>query len=278
MQGIEGLNRVVVPVQNRSSVFGQFRREHFFALGTTSHADQMNTAPNSAASSADFEFAALDEAANYRIALIREFGPHLTGNVIEVGAGIGQITGELRALVSIRNLCCIEPDADFCRRIRTTFPDQDLIHGTIADLKRQDPWNAILSVNVLEHIEEDEAELGSYFRLLQPARGSLCLFVPARPEIHAPIDNDFGHFRRYTRHSLRKKLEGAGFVVERLRYYNMVGYFAWWANFCVLKRRSFDRPSVRFFDRAIFPLVHWTETHVSAPPIGQSLLAVASAP
>ena len=238
--------------------------------------DQMQCVPNAAACTADFEFAALNEATNYRTALIREFRTQLIGNVIEVGSGIGQITSELRRLTSIQRLCCIEPDGGFCSRIRAAFPDQDLIQGTIADLK-PGIWNAILSINVLEHIEADEAELQQYFRLLQPAGGSLCLFVPARPEIHAPIDDDFGHFRRYTRTALRTKLENAGFAVRQLRYYNLVGYFAWWVTFCVLKKRSFDRQSVRFFDRAIFPVIHWTETHVSAPPFGQSLLAVASA-
>ncbi len=138
-------------------------------------------------------------------------------------------------------------------------------------------WNAILSVNVLEHIAADENELQSYQRLLQPTGGSLCLFVPARPEIYAPIDKDFGHFRRYKRSGLRKKLENAGFTIERIRYYNFVGYFAWWVNFCMLQKRSFDTHAVRFFDRRIFPAVHWSETHISAPPFGQSLMAVATA-
>ena len=40
----------------------------------------------------NFEFSALSEARNYRAALIKEFAPVLTGNVLEVGAGIGQIT------------------------------------------------------------------------------------------------------------------------------------------------------------------------------------------
>ena len=239
--------------------------------------EQMNSTPNELANSEDFEFQALGEAKNYRAALLREFGPYLHGNVIEVGAGIGQMTAELRVLSSIGRLCSIEPDAGFCTRLRASFPDHDLIQGTVADLKEQTNWNAILSVNVLEHIEMDEAELASYFQLLQAAEGSLCLFVPARPEIYAAIDRDFGHFRRYTRQGLRSKLESAGFTVKHLRYYNLVGYFAWWLNFCLLKKRSFERQAVRFFDRAIFPPVYWSETRVAAPPIGQSLLAIAQA-
>ncbi|MEI9863104.1 MAG: hypothetical protein WDN00_00805 [Limisphaerales bacterium] len=34
----------------------------------------------------------------------------------------------------------------------------------------------------------------------------------------------------------------------RLRYYNFVGYFAWWLSFCALKKRGFDLSAVRLFD------------------------------
>jgi len=232
---------------------------------------------NASAQTSEFEFAALNEARNYRAALLRDFEVYLRGNVLEVGAGIGQITSALLQMPKIRQLCSIEPDASFCARLRAQFPQHRLLQGTIRDLQAETDWNAILSVNVLEHIEMDADELLQYHRLLQPARGALCLFVPARPEIYAPIDKDFGHFRRYTRPELRRKLEGSGFEIVQLRYYNLVGYFAWWASFCLLKKRSFDVASVRLFDRAIFPLVHGFESRVCPPPIGQSLMAIAIA-
>src|SRR3974377_1536052 len=143
----------------------------------------MTKLPNTTAISADFEFDALNEAKNYRTSLLREFGPHLRGNVIEVGDGIGEITAELRVSPSIHKVCSIEPEAGFCAQIHARFPDHDLVHATIADLKRQDGWNTVLSVNVLEHIDADENKLENYFRLLQPAVGALLLFVPVRPQI-----------------------------------------------------------------------------------------------
>ena len=233
--------------------------------------------PNSTASTEDFEFEALNEAKNYRNALLREFAPYLKGNVLEVGAGIGQITEELRARPDIKKLCAVEPDMNFCELIRKRLPDQLLIHGTIDDLKERSGWNAILSVNVLEHIEHDERELKNYRELLASANGTLCLFVPARPEIYAPIDRDFGHFRRYVRSELKGKIAAAGFSAIQIRYHNLVGYFGWWLVFCVLRKRAFERGSVRFFDRVIFPVMNWSETSISAPPIGQSLLVVAKA-
>jgi SAM-dependent methyltransferase len=229
------------------------------------------------AQTADFEFSALSEATNYRRALLRDFDSYLQGNVLEVGAGIGQITSDLLRRSQIKKLISVEPDAAFCARISEQFPGHDLLQGTVNELKSELDWDAILSINVLEHIEDDEEELATYHRLLQPARGALCLFVPARPEIYAPIDKDFGHFRRYTRPELRKKLDSAGFELVLFRYYNFVGYFAWWLNFRILKKRSFDVSAVRFFDKAIFPVVHSFESNISAPPIGQSLIAIAIA-
>lgn len=236
----------------------------------------MKTAPNATCNTEDFEFEALDEARNYRKALLREFGPHLEGNVLEVGAGVGQLTAMLRTIPAIRRLCAVEPDENFCERIRSTFPDQLLVHGTVENVEQRQRWNAILSVNVLEHIEDDQNELQRYGDLLR-GEGWLCLFVPARPEIYAPIDRDFGHFRRYTRGALQSKLESAGFSIQKIRYYNLFGYLAWWLHFRVLGKRSFARNRVRVFDRFIFPAVNWFETQISAPPIGQSLLVIAKA-
>jgi hypothetical protein len=105
----------------------------------------------------------------------------------------------------------------------------------------------------------------------------LCLLVPARPEIYAPIDKHFGHYRRYRRAELRQKLQAAGFTLRRLHYFNSAGYFAWWLTCKMLKNMSFNPAAVRFYDRVIFPCVFALESRVVRPPIGQSLIAVAQA-
>ncbi len=131
--------------------------------------------------------------------------------------------------------------------------------------------------NVLEHIENDGDALKEFHRRLYRNRGHVCLFVPARQEIYSPIDRDFGHFRRYNKSRLRELFADASFDVIRLSYFNWVGYFAWWLNFQVFRKRHFDTASVTLFDRAIFPKVHWMECTILRPPFGQSLLAVARA-
>ena len=235
------------------------------------------TTPNALAISEDFEFAALSVADNYRKALLCEFSEYMRGNVLEVGAGIGQITEALLANERIKRCVSIEPHSAFYAQLREKFPGHDLVHGTIQDLKGDADWDAVVSINVLEHIKNDEPELKSYHDHLGKSGGVLCLFVPARMEIYAQLDRDFGHFRRYVKPELGQKLERAGFEVLRLHYYNLAGYFAWWLNFCVLRKRGFNAGSVRFFDRFIFPWVHGFESHICPPFVGQSLLAVARA-
>lgn len=235
------------------------------------------TGVNEQAANANFEFDALNEAVNYRRTLTREFSPYLKGKVLEVGAGIGQMTREFRTLPGITTMAGLEPDHRFHERFAHNNPDVELFHTISAELPENLGLDAIVSINVLEHIEQDQAELASWFRLLRNKQGHACLFVPARPEIYAPIDKDFGHFRRYTKPELERKLTNAGFKVERLVYFNLIGYFAWWFNFKVLQKRTFETGAVRTFDRLIFPAGHWMEERLMRPPIGQSLLAVAKA-
>ncbi len=70
---------------------------------------------NETANTEDFEFEALSHAHNYRDAIVREFSAALRGRVIEIGAGVGQMTRLLRQLPTIQTLLSIEPEARFAQ-------------------------------------------------------------------------------------------------------------------------------------------------------------------
>src|SRR6202011_1380997 len=107
----------------------------------------------------NFEFEALKYAVNYRQAVFNEFAPFLNGEILEVGAGIGQMTELLQRHRPSTRLRCIEPSVEFCAHHRHQFPDVDLVCGTIHDLPAGTWCDTIVSINVLEHIEEDSNEL-----------------------------------------------------------------------------------------------------------------------
>lgn len=229
---------------------------------------------NAQSTSEDFEFEALTQAVNYRRSLIHEFSPYLTGNILEVGAGIGQFTAELLLAPNVKSVHAVEPDARFYSKLIEQNLKIQSTCGTVADIDSQTKFDAIVSVNVLEHIENHSDELKRYHEHLRPG-GHLCLFVPACPSIYAPIDKTFGHYRRYKRRELHQLLVGAAFQVVKLYYFNSLGFFAWWFNFCFLKKTYFEVGKVKFYDRQIFPVIHAIESSGLRPPLGQSLLAIA---
>jgi len=233
--------------------------------------------PNEHASDTGFELGALEVAHNYRAGLVREFAPYVRGHVLEVGAGIGQISAQLLQQTALRRLTAIEPVPAHAALCRARLPGVALIEGTLDDLPPGEPVDTIVSVNVLEHIRDDARELLGYRRLLAERAGHLCLCVPARAELYAPIDRALGHHRRYQRPALRALLVSAGFEVTRLDYFNLVGYLGWWLCFRLLQRRHFDVVPLRLFDSLVFRVTHALERGVARPPVGQSLLAVCRA-
>jgi SAM-dependent methyltransferase len=233
--------------------------------------------PNAIASTNDFEFAALSEAKNYRAAIIKEFEAYLRDDVLEIGAGIGQISEAMLELPRVTSLTALEPETNFHDAFQKRLPNTVLIKGTVADLPQGTAYNAAIMVNVLEHIENDTEELMAIQKILKEKSGHLCILVPARQEIFSKLDSHFGHYRRYNKPNLKTKLTQAGFEIVKLHYFNMVGYFAWALRYKLMQGMDFDINQVRLFDRVIFPIGHWLESKLLRPPIGQSLIAIAKA-
>jgi SAM-dependent methyltransferase len=229
-------------------------------------ADDVNLAGN------EFEFGPLSEARNYRQAILSVFGPYARGDTLEVGCGVGQFTRDLRDYARDARVSGLEPDAAFHAKFTEANPDIPLLKGTARDIGGQ--WDCIVCVNVLEHIKDDEGEVKLYHQMLRKG-GNLCIFVPARQEIYAPVDAKFGHFRRYSRSQLRRCLEAGGFRIVRLEYFNPVGYLTWFLACKVLKRESFSLASIKLFDRWILP-GSLLLGRLLGNPIGQSVIVVAA--
>jgi SAM-dependent methyltransferase len=80
-------------------------------------------------------------------------------------------------------------------------------------------FDAIVLLDVLEHIENDREALTELSRYLKPD-GIVLLTVPSGPSLYTSRDRFHGHFKRYTRDMLRNFLAGAGFLVMYLSHYN----------------------------------------------------------
>jgi SAM-dependent methyltransferase len=72
--------------------------------------------------------------------------------------------------------------------------------------------DAVIALNVLEHIADHEAALREIFRTLKPG-GVAHVEVPAGPHLYDIYDEHLMHHRRYTMPQLRALATGAGFEI-----------------------------------------------------------------
>jgi len=235
-------------------------------------------------SSDDFQYSgaeleALAQGDNYYAWIRSLFGDHLRGRVVEVGAGQGTFSTRLLALDSIQELILIEPDAGMQARLEARFAAEPRVRVAGGYFGEQDLGgraDAIVLVNVLEHIEDDAALITAALEALRPG-GALLLFVPAGQWLFGPLDRAFEHFRRYERRELEDLLRAGGMAIEDVHYVNAPGMLAWFIVGKILRQDTVRPWQMKLYDRLVIPLVSRLESMVR-PPRGQSLMAISVRP
>jgi len=220
-------------------------------------------------------------ARNYQRWQFQMVAPFLRGEVLEVGGGIGNFTPQLAGVA--RFVTSLEPN-EFCfhqlREKIAPLKNAAACRATVESLHQVIPpdkkFDAIVLMNVLEHIQDDRAVLAELRKYLAPG-GRLVILVPAGQWAFGPVDVRLGHYRRYTKRYTRPLVAGLQLELEKMRYYNFVGIWGWWWNARFARRENQSDAQIRLFDGWIVPVLSRLEKYVP-PPVGQSLLFVARLP
>jgi SAM-dependent methyltransferase len=132
-------------------------------------------------------------------------------------------------------------------------------------------FDTIVCSNVLEHVKNDDPVLKNFYNLL-PIGGKVIILVPALRVLYNSLDRELGHFRRYNKEELLRKLAENGFRVCSLKYFNIFGILGWFVNGTLLRRRLLSARQIRIFNRMV-PFFIWVEKVI--PTFwGQSLIVV----
>ena len=128
---------------------------------------------------------------------------------------------------------------------------RELVLGDLSTLDSSRLFDAILYIDVLEHIEDDSAELRRAAAHLSPG-GALIVLSPAHPFLYTPFDQAIGHYRRYTRQSLRAAAP-RNLRRDKLIYLDSVGMLASLANRLLLDQSMPTAAQIHIWDTYLVP-------------------------
>ncbi len=229
--------------------------------------------------------AEMPNAKNYYAWIASQLSPYLGSRILDIGGGYG---AHLEPILSRDNfVLSIDLSEESVQFMRDRFRDFPGFEAQCADFGGDDVrerlvdshFDTITCLNVLEHIEDDLAALKNMHDVLAPRHGTLLLQVPALEWLYGSLDRQAGHYRRYSPLTLSRVLAGAGFRIIRIRYFNLFGVIPWLVNARILNRPVTSGAvdtQIKIFDRYLVPALRALEGAIS-PPLGQSLIAVASA-
>lgn len=137
-------------------------------------------------------------------------------SLLDVGCGTGGTTRHLAGGMSVVG-CDAAADALHLARRRGL---DCLVQADASSLPFRDgAFDVALSLDVIEHHDDDAEVVAELHRVLRPS-GLLLATVPAFDALWGPHDVLSHHRRRYRLRPFVGLLEGAGFRVERAGYFN----------------------------------------------------------
>ena len=208
--------------------------------------------------------------------LIEELRQYLGQRVLEIGCGLGNM---LRHFTDLELVIGIDNSPETVELAKQKFVDFNnvLIHEySITDPSvlalREKRLDTAVSLNVFEHIEDDELAMRHTALLLEP-NGYFLMIVPAHQLLYGTMDVSIGHYRRYTKEMAKSKLEKSGFKVKYQKYLNALGAIGWFVNGHLSRQKVPTAGQLRAFNK-IVPVLKLVD-RAFPPPFGISLMIVA---
>ena len=166
------------------------------------------------------------------------FSPSDKIRILDAGMGFGQYTYFMSKYFKNPDILAVDVKNEQVNDCTNFFTKAEIrnVKFEIADLTKieyKDEFDFILSVDVMEHIVEDEVVFGNFFNALKKG-GKLLVNTPSDlggSDAHEDDDESFieEHARNgYSKEDIESKLKRAGFGIEHFSYsYGKFGTISW---------------------------------------------------
>ena len=195
---------------------------------------------------------AMEQAPKFNRWMYKKISPYLGQRIVELGAGRGNLSRWL--VTDNRFLLLTDYRDDYLAKLKEQFAHQNVTAAKL-DLNEKKDYpvlagfkpDSVVCLNVLEHIENDVGVLKQLQKNL-PDDCRLVFLVPYNPKLFSDFDKRIGHYRRYGKGELEKKMTEAGLVVEQQFYFNKVGVIAWWFGNKLLGQRNITSRQLKIYN------------------------------
>lgn len=130
--------------------------------------------------------------------------------LLEIGCGTGRVLAAIARRTAIARLTGSEAHVAGLRIAARAAPAAELLQMDARRIPYRDEFDVVAAFDVIEHIEDDATVLREMFAACRPG-GGIMLTVPQHPWLWSARDAVAGHYRRYRRADLLRRMAGAGF-------------------------------------------------------------------
>lgn len=215
---------------------------------------------------------------SYHQWIFNQFKDHLGDTVLEVGGGIGEMTSFF--VDTCKKVISLEPSHSSFQKLKKRFKKNqnlEVYESTLGEYKKKfkTKFDTVLYINVLEHIQDDISELELARSVLKPG-GKIIIFVPALETLYSLRDFKVGHFRRYYKNELKRKLLLSGFNknAQIVYYFDLVGAFLWFLKFKILPSDKISSRKISLFNKVFVPISKMIQNKFL--PTGKNLIAIST--
>ena len=164
------------------------------------------------------------------------------GDVVEVGAGIGENIPYIKNIKYVKKLILLEPNRKYYNILKKKFKKDKAYCSSLSKINRK--FDTIIYFDVLEHIKNSKKEIEIAESKLKKG-GKIIILCPAFNFLYNEFDREVGHYLRYDKKSfylIKKNLK-----IEKIFFIDSIGFLLQLINKFFLKRLP-NKKNIKIWD------------------------------
>jgi SAM-dependent methyltransferase len=201
----------------------------------------------------------ISEANSFNRWMFETIKPYCSGNILEIGSGIGNISSFF--LKNNFDISLSDLSNEYFEILQNKFGEsihlKDIFLLDIGEKEALQKYpdligkfDTVFALNVVEHVPDHEQAIRNCKLFLKPG-GKLVILVPAFQLLYNKFDEILEHQRRYTPRSLEALMSIPGFKIIHTQFFNVMGIVGWFVSGKLMRKKTIPEGQMRLYDKLV---------------------------